>query len=72
MCDHYIASPYCTAKIGRYGPVGGMRHGLRVLVRDGNLPCHRFPGGREMRFLRDELIEWLRGLPSGASPDDRD
>ena len=32
---------------------------LRKLVRDGKVPCHRFPGGREMRFDR----EWLRSLP---------
>jgi len=25
---------------------------LRKLVRDGKVPCHRFPGGREMRFDR--------------------
>jgi excisionase family DNA binding protein len=36
---------------------------LRKLVRDGKVPCHRFPGGREMRFHRDELLEWLRSLP---------
>src|SRR4051794_23013527 len=27
---------------------------LRRMVREGRIPCHRFPGGREMRFLRDE------------------
>lgn len=32
---------------------------LRSMVRDGRIPCHRFPGGREIRFLRDELLEWL-------------
>jgi excisionase family DNA binding protein len=36
---------------------------LRKLVRDGKVPCHRFPGGREMRFHRDELLEWLRSQP---------
>jgi excisionase family DNA binding protein len=36
---------------------------LRRMVREGRIPCHRFPGGREMRFLRDELIEWLRAQP---------
>jgi excisionase family DNA binding protein len=36
---------------------------LRRMVREGRIPCHRFPGGREMRFLRDELIEWLAALP---------
>jgi excisionase family DNA binding protein len=36
---------------------------LRRMVRDGRIPCHRFPGGREMRFLRDELLGWLAALP---------
>lgn len=37
---------------------------LRKMVREGRVPCHRFPGGREMRFLRDELLEWLAELPA--------
>ena len=36
---------------------------LRRMVREGRIPCHRFPGGRELRFLRDELLEWLAALP---------
>src|SRR3954447_8916711 len=36
---------------------------LRRMVRDGRVPCHRFPGGRELRFLRDELLAWLAALP---------
>jgi excisionase family DNA binding protein len=36
---------------------------LRRMVREGRIPCHRFPGGRELRFLRDELLAWLAGLP---------
>jgi excisionase family DNA binding protein len=36
---------------------------LRRMVRTGRIPCHRFPGGREMRFLRDELLAWLADLP---------
>ncbi len=36
---------------------------LRRMVRGGRIPCHRFPGGREMRFLRDELLGWLAALP---------
>jgi excisionase family DNA binding protein len=36
---------------------------LRRMVREGRIPCHRFPGGREMRFLRDELLAWLTALP---------
>jgi excisionase family DNA binding protein len=36
---------------------------LRRLVREGRLPSHRFPGGRELRFLRDELLTWLAAQP---------
>jgi excisionase family DNA binding protein len=36
---------------------------LRKMVREGKVPCHRFPEGREMRFLRDELLDWLRAQP---------
>ena len=39
---------------------------LRRMVREGRVPCHRFPGGRELRFLRDELLEWLRSQPGPA------
>ena len=46
---------------------------LRRLVREGKLPCHRFPGGRELRFLRDELLEWLSvqpGVDAVLEPED--
>jgi excisionase family DNA binding protein len=36
---------------------------LRRLVREDKIPCHRFPGGREMRFLRNELLDWLKAQP---------
>jgi excisionase family DNA binding protein len=36
---------------------------LRRLVREGVIPSHRFPGGREIRFMRDELLDWLRAQP---------
>ena len=36
---------------------------LRKMVREDRIPAHRFPGGREIRFLRDELIEWVRDQP---------
>lgn len=39
---------------------------LRHLVRVGRIPSRRIEGGRSLRFLRDELIEWVRNLPSGA------
>ncbi len=46
---------------------------LRRMVREGRVPCHRFPGGREMRFLRDELLGWLgdqEGVNRAPSADD--
>jgi len=36
---------------------------LRRMVREERIPAHRFPGGREIRFLRDELIQWVREQP---------
>ena len=36
---------------------------LRKMVREGRIPAHRFPGGREIRFLRDELIQWVSDQP---------
>ena len=36
---------------------------LRRMVREDRIPAHRFPGGREIRFLRDELIDWVRAQP---------
>jgi excisionase family DNA binding protein len=36
---------------------------LRKIVREGRIPAHRFPGGRDIRYLRDELIEWVRQQP---------
>jgi len=36
---------------------------LRRMVREERVPAHRFPGGREIRFLRDELIDWVRTQP---------
>lgn len=36
---------------------------LRRMVREQRIPAHRFPGGRGIRFVRDELIEWVRNQP---------
>ena len=40
---------------------------LRQMVRDGRVPAHKIPGGRGWRFLRDELVEWIRIQPSERS-----
>jgi excisionase family DNA binding protein len=39
---------------------------LRQLVRTGRIPAHRMPGGRAIKFYRDELAKWLSELPSAA------
>lgn len=36
---------------------------LRRMVREERIPAHRFPGGRGIRFVRDELIDWVRSQP---------
>jgi excisionase family DNA binding protein len=36
---------------------------LRRMVRENRIPAHRFPGGREIRFHRDELIAWVKDQP---------
>ena len=36
---------------------------LRRMVRENRIPAHRFPGGREIRFHRDELIDWGKAQP---------
>lgn len=38
---------------------------VRRLSREGVIPAHRLPGGRSFRYLKDELIEWLRAQPAG-------
>lgn len=40
---------------------------VRRMAREGRVPCHKFPGGRELRFLRDELLDWLRSQPSPSA-----
>ncbi|HEX2029219.1 MAG TPA: helix-turn-helix domain-containing protein [Nitriliruptorales bacterium] len=37
---------------------------VRRLSREGVLPAHRVPGGRTFKYLRDELLEWLRAQPA--------
>jgi len=39
---------------------------LRRMVCEGRVPCHRLGGGRDLRFLRDELLAWLADQPGAA------
>ena len=71
--DAVINEPLRTPDPGRFPPVLTAAMAaemlqihveyLRKMVREGRVPAHRFPGGRELRFLRDELIAWLGALP---------
>lgn len=36
---------------------------VRRLSRDGVLPSHRVPGGRSFKYLKDEILDWLREQP---------
>lgn len=37
---------------------------VRRLSREGVIPAHRIPGGRSFRYLKDEIIDWLRSQPA--------
>lgn len=44
---------------------------VRRLSREGVLPAHRVPGGRTFKYLKDELLEWLRAQPANNPSEDR-
>jgi excisionase family DNA binding protein len=44
---------------------------VRKLSREGSLPAHRLPGGRSFRYLKDEVLDWLRAQAPHAKPTDR-
>ncbi len=43
---------------------------VRRLSREGVLPAHRVPGGRTFKYLKDELLEWLRAQPANNPSED--
>lgn len=43
---------------------------VRRLSREGVLPAHRVPGGRAFKYLKDEVIEWLRAQPANNPAED--
>lgn len=43
---------------------------VRRLSRDGVIPSHRLPGGRAFRYLKDEVIGWLREQPAHNTAED--
>jgi excisionase family DNA binding protein len=40
---------------------------LRQMVRDERVHAHKIPGGRGWRFLRDELVDWIREQPGAKA-----
>lgn len=43
---------------------------VRRLSREGILPAHRVPGGRTFKYLKDEVLDWLREQPANNPPED--
>ena len=43
---------------------------VRRLSREGVLPAHRVPGGRSYKYLKDEVISWLRDQPAHNPAED--
>lgn len=43
---------------------------VRKWANAGLIPCHRVPGTRKYRFLRDEILGWLKELPSASADDE--
>ena len=49
---------------------------VRKLSREGVLPAKRLPGGRTFRYLKSDVLDWLRAQsvapePAGAEASDR-
>ena len=36
---------------------------VRKYAREGRIPAYKLPGGRTIRFMRDEIIDWLTSNP---------
>ena len=34
---------------------------------DDRVPAHKIPGGRGWRFLRDELVDWIKEQPGAKT-----
>jgi excisionase family DNA binding protein len=44
---------------------------VRKLSREGTIPAHKMPQGRAFRYMKDEVVAWLRGLPAHDQTGDR-
>ena len=45
---------------------------VRKWANAGLIPCHRVPGTRKYRFLRDEILGWLKELPSASADEEEE
>jgi excisionase family DNA binding protein len=43
---------------------------VRRLSRQGVIPAHRVPGGRTFKYLKDEVLDWLRAQPAHNPADE--
>ncbi|MFO7548905.1 MAG: helix-turn-helix domain-containing protein [Acidimicrobiia bacterium] len=43
---------------------------VRRYAREGRLPAYKLPGSRTFKFLRDEVIEFLRAHPAVPQEDE--
>ena len=44
-----------------------LRLSKSTLYQRGDIPRHRLPGSRELRYLRSELLGWLKAESAGQS-----
>jgi excisionase family DNA binding protein len=42
---------------------------VRKYAREGRIPAYKLPGGRTIRFMRDEIVAWLRSNPVVNPPE---
>jgi excisionase family DNA binding protein len=43
---------------------------VRRYAREGRIPAYKLPGGRTFKFIRDEIIDFLRRHPAVAGAPD--
>ncbi len=44
-----------------------LRFSSSTIYQRDDIPRHRVPGSRQIRFLRSELLAWMKGDPIGKS-----
>jgi len=59
--DHEILTPDEAANF--------LRLSRSTIYQRPDIPRHRLPGSRQIRFLRSELLSWMKGEPVGTMED---